>query len=366
MALDGEMTTRPIGVPRHAPLPHEFVVELPALTIFDRFAVPVLNEFGPAKGKHVKTVEIEGSTEGPEVGFAPLATLQIEIEKEAPQEFPVAELRPVRWVKIRLVDRYTPQENDADGVLFSELLGYGTQEPRQAKEGAFTGVWNLRRGYKVSQNLIELRQTGTQIEGCQVVGGQRGDIFGVVENGMARLVTTTTQGSRTSSVPWVAVVTTEGELHGVESRHAGLRTVSGVPSDEGVTPPCSDVAEAKNPLSETLEAGLTAILYGIHFDVDSDVLRPDATPALEQLLAALEANPNIIVTIEGHTDSDGADAHNLDLSQRRAESVVTWLTERNIGAARLTPLGKGESEPVASNDSTAGKAMNRRVEVKPD
>ncbi|MCH7226192.1 OmpA family protein [Haloferula sp. A504] len=363
IALDGDPATRPIGVPRHAPLPHQFIVELPATTTFDTFEVPVLGEFGPAKGKHVKTVEIEGSSESAEAGFAPLAKLIIEIEKEEPQTFPVSEPRPVRWLRVRFVDRYTPQANDADSVLFSELRGYGTQEARTVEENAFTGVWNLRRGHDVSQNLIELRQKGDQIEGCQVVGGQDGTIRGTVVDGVARLVTTTTQGARKVSTPSIALITIEGEIHGVQSLHAGLRPFSGVPSEDSITTPCSKTPEPMNPVTEALEAGLPAILYGIRFDVDSDVLRPDATPALEQILEALETTPYLAIVIEGHTDSDGGDDHNLDLSQRRAQAVVNWLTEKGIAGERLTPKGKGEAEPIASNDSATGKAMNRRVEV---
>lgn len=363
VALDGLKATTTIGVPRHAPLPHEFVVELPALTTFESFAVPELGEFGPAKGKHVKTVEIEGSTEGAEAGFSPLIRFEIEIEKKAPQEFPVTVPKPVRWLKIRLLDRYTPQTSDVDGVLFSELMGYGKQEPRTAKPDAFTGVWKLRRGYDVSRNLIELRQSGDQIEGCQILGGQQGEISGTVVDGMARLVTTTVQGGRRVTTPSIARITSEGELHGVSSVHSGLQPLSGVPAPAGTTTPCSSPPEPKNPVAEALKAGLTAILYGIHFDVDSDVLRPDAKPALELILAALSDQPQINVVIEGHTDSDGSDSHNLDLSERRAKSVVAWLTERQIAAARLTSRGKGETEPVASNDSPVGKGMNRRVEV---
>jgi len=363
VALDGLSHTTTIGVPRHAPLPHEFVVELPALTTFESFAVPELGEFGPAKGKHVKTVEIEGSAESAEAGFSPLIRFQIEIEKKAAQEFPVTAAKPVRWLKIRLLDRYTPQANEADGVLFSELMGYGTQEACVAKPDAFNGVWKLRRGYDVSRNLIELRQNGDQIEGCQIVGGQQGEISGTVVDGMARLVTTTVQGGRRVTTPSIARITSEGELHGVSSVHSGLQPFSGVPAPAGTTTPCSSPPEPKNPVAEALKAGLTAILYGIHFDVDSDVLRPDAKPALEQILAALNDQPQINVVIEGHTDSDGTDTHNLDLSERRAKSVVVWLTERQIATGRLTPRGKGEGEPIASNDSPVGKGMNRRVEV---
>lgn len=365
IALDGMPDTRPIGVPRHAPLPHEWVVELPSATRFSRFAVPKLGEFGPAKGKHVKTVEIHGSNRSANDGFELLATLRIEPGQPAGQDFPADKETPVRWLKIRLLDRYTPQENDADAVLFSELLGYGAQEERAPPEKGFNGIWNLRRGYDVSRNLIELKQEGGEIRGCQVLGGQHSAISGSVEDGMARLVATSVQGGRNVSVPMIARITSEGEIRGVGSFHGGLSPFSGVPAPEGTPSPCPSLAKPANPVEMALKAGLAAVLYGIHFDVDSDVLRPDATLALEQILAALQANPEIRATIEGHTDSDGGDAHNLDLSQRRATAVVAWLIARKIPADRLQALGKGETAPIADNASAVGRAMNRRVEVRP-
>jgi len=365
VALDGRTHPKAIGIPRHAPLPHEFVVELPALTTFQSFAVPEVGASGALKGNHVKTVEIEASSEGPGTGFAPLARFQIESGNKAAQEWPVEKPRAVRWLKVRFLDRATPPANDVDSAYFSELMGYGTREARPPAPNAFTGVWNLRRGWDMSPNLIELRQHGSEISGCQVVGGQQGTVSGSLVDGVARLVTTITQGGRKVHTPSLAVVTSEGELHGVSSLPAGLMPFSGTPAPQGTITPCSQAPEPPNPVSAALEAGLTAILYGIHFDVDSDVLRSDARPALEQILAALEKNADISVIIEGHTDSDGSDAHNLDLSRRRAQSVVKWLTERKVAATRLTPRDKGETEPLADNESSAGRAMNRRVEVEP-
>jgi len=366
VALDGQPATTTIGVPKNAPLPHEFVIELPASTTFTSFAVPEIGEFGPAKGRHVKTVEIAGSSESAESGFSPLAGFEIQIEKKAPQEFPVHSPRPVRWLKVRFLDRFTPQTSPADPVLFSELMGYGAQEQKEPPEKGFNGVWTLRRGYEVSRNLIELRQDESgQVTGCQVLGGQLSKISGSVEDGIVRWISTSVQGGRNVSVPSIARITSEGELHGVSSFHGGLQTFSGIPAPQGATTPCSEAPESENAVSAALQAGLAAVLYGIHFDVDSDVLRPDAAPALEQILEALEMNPSIAVIIEGHTDSDGSDTHNLDLSRRRAAAVVRWLAGRKVDAARLEASGKGESTPIADNASAVGRAMNRRVEVRP-
>jgi outer membrane protein OmpA-like peptidoglycan-associated protein len=103
---------------------------------------------------------------------------------------------------------------------------------------------------------------------------------------------------------------------------------------------------------------------GILFDFDSDRLRPESTPVLTELADALGRAPAMKVAILGHTDSQGADDYNRDLSERRAATVMAWLVARGITADRLTAVGMGEAEPVASNDTPEGQAENRRVEVR--
>ena len=104
-------------------------------------------------------------------------------------------------------------------------------------------------------------------------------------------------------------------------------------------------------------------LYGIYFDVDRDVLRPDSDATLQQILALLRADAALRVEIQGHTDNTGAAAHNQTLSQARAASVLSWLTAHGIASARLTAVGYGDTRPVADNHSDRGRALNRRVEL---
>jgi outer membrane protein OmpA-like peptidoglycan-associated protein len=105
-------------------------------------------------------------------------------------------------------------------------------------------------------------------------------------------------------------------------------------------------------------------LYGLYFDTDKDSLKDASGPVLEQVQALLEARSGLRLVVAGHTDAEGADAHNLDLSNRRAAAVVAWLVEHGIDAGRLQAEGLGESRPVAGNDSEAGRALNRRVELR--
>ncbi len=105
------------------------------------------------------------------------------------------------------------------------------------------------------------------------------------------------------------------------------------------------------------------VSYGIYFDVNKDVVKPQSYGSLKEIAAILTENPEIKIKIVGHTDADGADASNLDLSKRRAASVKNELVKSfGIDAARMESDGKGESQSVAANDTPANKALNRRVE----
>ncbi|NLR82500.1 OmpA family protein [Chitinophaga eiseniae] len=105
------------------------------------------------------------------------------------------------------------------------------------------------------------------------------------------------------------------------------------------------------------------VTTGILFDVNSDHIRPESTGVLQEIARTLKENSSLKVTIVGHTDSDGDDAKNLDLSKRRAAAVKTALsTQFSISEGRMQTDGKGEGQPVADNSTKEGKAKNRRVE----
>lgn len=121
------------------------------------------------------------------------------------------------------------------------------------------------------------------------------------------------------------------------------------------------VAVGLDKLYDALTESGAFTTRGILFAVGSDTLRPESTPVLEEIRGTLESHPDLKITVEGHTDSTGEDQHNLDLSQRRAQAVVQYLTDGGIGADRLQPIGKGETDPVADNETAEGRAQNRRV-----
>ncbi len=105
------------------------------------------------------------------------------------------------------------------------------------------------------------------------------------------------------------------------------------------------------------------VSYGIYFDVNKDIVKQESYPSIKEIATILKENPTVKVKIVGHTDSDGDDKSNLDLSKRRAAAVKNVLVnDFGIEEARLQSDGKGESSPVASNDNATNKALNRRVE----
>lgn len=105
------------------------------------------------------------------------------------------------------------------------------------------------------------------------------------------------------------------------------------------------------------------VSYGIYFDVNKALVKPESYGTLKEIAAVLTENPDVKITIVGHTDADGADAANLDLSKQRAAAVKQELVKSfAIDPARIETDGNGESKPVAPNDTPSNKALNRRVE----
>jgi len=120
--------------------------------------------------------------------------------------------------------------------------------------------------------------------------------------------------------------------------------------------PGATVSRVGEGIAVTFESGLL-------YDYDSDVVKPTAATNLRSFAQSLDKYPNTDIMIVGHTDSQGSDTYNLQLSERRAIAARNYLVSQGVSSARIKVAGRGESEPIADNATDAGRAQNRRVEV---
>ncbi|HSE40909.1 MAG TPA: OmpA family protein, partial [Acidobacteriota bacterium] len=105
-------------------------------------------------------------------------------------------------------------------------------------------------------------------------------------------------------------------------------------------------------------------LYGIQFDFNQATIKPESAQVLSQVAEVLKNQPDLKLMIEGHTDNVGKPAYNMELSHKRAQSVKDYLVQNHqVDGGRLTTQGFGDTKPMAKNDTEAGRAQNRRVEL---
>ncbi|MBN2060438.1 MAG: OmpA family protein, partial [Deltaproteobacteria bacterium] len=127
-----------------------------------------------------------------------------------------------------------------------------------------------------------------------------------------------------------------------------------------------DVLASSEAASIRREGNLIALTFkgDVTFDTNSAVVKPGLYSEIDRVAGVLRRYPETLIRVEGHTDSVGTEEYNLDLSIRRANSVRDLIVQRGINASRIQPVGFGETTPVATNDTEAGRQLNRRVEIK--
>jgi OOP family OmpA-OmpF porin len=125
-----------------------------------------------------------------------------------------------------------------------------------------------------------------------------------------------------------------------------------------------DIVVDANSMMSNINAQGRVALYGIYFDFDKSVVKPESDPTLKEISKLLSENPSLNLFVVGHTDNTGDYKYNMKLSQDRAEAVVKVLVSKyNVDSNRLTPAGVGPLAPFTTNDTEEGKAQNRRVEL---
>ena len=329
--------------------PFEIVISLPERSEIRRLAFDTARAESPERT--AKDVDILVSDQSATVGFALLASVVLR-PGEDNQSFTPAAPRTGRWVK--LVVKSTHGSTEYAEIMDARAYGIALTN---------TPVPNVSGTYESTQfGPFHVLQDGAQLTGCYEHKG------GLLQGGVdAHLMRLRWKEEDNGEGPAVMVLTRDGKaFKGFWMRDAetvwntgwDLRKVS---AQVGSCPHWKP--NSANAVMSGLAATGRVRLYGINFDTDRDTVRPDAAPALQQILGALTANAAWRIVVEGHTDATGTADHNRDLSQRRAASVKTYLVKADIAADRIEVAGFGQERPVGPNETTLGRAQNRRVEL---
>jgi outer membrane protein OmpA-like peptidoglycan-associated protein len=162
----------------------------------------------------------------------------------------------------------------------------------------------------------------------------------------------------------LGAVTGEGEADEIL---AGAAIGAGIGAGVGAYMDHQEEKLARIPGTSVERVGKDTLLIhfssDILFEVNSSILEGGARYTLDEVGAVLMEYPKTAVVVQGHTDSTGSESYNQTLSERRAGAVMNYLIGRGIDSARMTAIGYGESQPVASNDSANGRQLNRRVNI---
>lgn len=146
----------------------------------------------------------------------------------------------------------------------------------------------------------------------------------------------------------------------VVDKNGDCITAKNIPSGSD----CSGETVTKTELEASEKDILTEALEGVKFKSNSDVLLPKSYAKIDAVAEVMKNNSNCTLTIDGYTDNRGKSDHNHKLSYKRAEAAKARLIEDGIDGSRITTHGYGEENPIATNDTAAGRAKNRRVEFK--
>lgn len=181
------------------------------------------------------------------------------------------------------------------------------------------------------------------------------------------------RAERATATAQAATTAARAATAGAEARASQSATVAAAAvADSAVARADQAAAEARTDAlraelagyeQQKTALGVTLIMRDLQFTSGSAVLGAGAQGRLAPLAAFLAKQPEAKIQIAGHTDSQGGDAANMDLSARRAQSVAAYLSSTGVSASRMNAIGMGETVPTSTNDTAAGRAINRRVEV---
>jgi outer membrane protein OmpA-like peptidoglycan-associated protein len=302
-------------------------------------------------GRIPKRILVEMSDTSAKDGFKPIADVTLSASQKDGQIFRTSAEVPGRWLRLSVKSM---QAADHDIAQVMEFKAFGERLTHNAPR-PITGTYTTDDG-----SVVHLKQEGTRVTGCNEKGGVP------LSGGMDGRVLTFGWKSDVDEGPAIAVF-------GDATMFMGFWKKNGETPDQSISvmdvkkksdsPGDCPAWHAQDPLGAELKKTGRLRVYGINFDSDSDVLRPESKAVLDTIAAMLKADAALKITIEGHTDSTSTPQHNQQLSEKRAAAVKQALVSAGIEASRLAAAGFGATKPVATNDSAIGRAENRRVEI---
>ncbi|MCU0611499.1 MAG: OmpA family protein [Candidatus Eisenbacteria bacterium] len=329
-----------------------FLFELVAEAAVERFEFD--QAYVDAEGAGARDVLVEVSASSSEEVFTTVLEATLVAGADG-QVFPASRVVPARRVRLTI-------RNNHGNLEWTELFSFRGFGPRPAS----SALADISGTYETNYSDFHVRQQGTALIGCYDF--DEGLLEGTIEGRLMK-ITWREHGGADDRGPAVIVFAPDGKSFkgfwwygGNEAGKPGGVWDGRKASDAvGGCPHWSGSLEVE--LERKLESEGRARIYGILFDEDSAVIRPESAPVLDEVAHLLLSNMKLKLTIEGHTDDTGPGDHNQTLSEQRAEAVKARLVAYGIDRARLGAVGFGESRPVADNATELGRAQNRRVEL---
>lgn len=280
--------------------------------------------------------------------------------------------QPVKARFLRLVLSSTPEQAPY-GIGLSRFSAYGTPGTAQSVRQV-SGLYHFPLNFG-SSGYVLLEQQGAGVEGCYFesagsdpirVSQVLGTIVGGIEQGGYLRLARNEQQSKTST-PGIMVFSPDGKQAFSALFTADAHTFSNVAESVGERVgssklTCDPSGGPSDAVASQLEQTGHVQLYGVNFDLDKSTLRADAKPMLDRMATLLKAHADWKIEVGGHTDSTGGDAHNITLSQERADAVARYLTSVGV-TGTLMSKGYGSTQPLVPNATDALRAQNRRVEL---
>jgi len=342
------------ATPKDVVSPQQLLIVLPEQSLIHNIEFDSAGVDGDAEGsRSAKDVTVEVSNQGPDAGFETIAVVALKAKLDR-QRYSIAKLVPGRWVRLTIKSNHGSPEY----LELFDFRAYGEQKTH-------TAVPSVSGTYATNYDNFHLQQDGASVSGCYEHDG------GLLANGgMEGRVSRFTWIQTKSRGPAVLTFSPDGKqmlglwwYDGQTDGPGQIWTGKRISDKVGSCPNWKGAQNGSSQLAQDIGDTGRARIYGINFDTDSDVIKPESKAALENIVKLAKEKAAWKFTIEGHTDATATAAHNQQLSEKRAASVKAWLVAAGVAPERFLTRGFGASKPVASNGTAIGRAQNRRVEL---